>query len=207
MKSKILPLALGVFLAAAPAMAQNPFDQLKKLGGSVASGNGTVATNIYTSFLAARLEMNAAQLELAQAFDLKDQITLLEAEQVRLQSGAIDGDGIKKSTVLSNSVSEAINDRIAQKVTLSAEGKKHYQASLPHLLVGTVATVGLVKGAKDALTAGSLTDKFSLGMIAKDMPGLAKATYEDYKMVITYGKDNNIPMPANASDALGTLGG
>lgn len=202
--SKLMTLALAACLISAPALAQNPFDMAKKaVGGN--TNSAAKSANIYASFLASRLEMNNAQLELAQAFDLKDQITLLQAEQTRLQSGAIDADGIKKSTTLSNSVSEAINDKITQKASLSDEGRKHFTNAMPHLALGTLATVKLVAASKDALSNGSMAEKISLGLIAKDMPGLAKTTYDNYKMVLTYGKENKIPMPANASDALGSL--
>ncbi|ESQ88670.1 hypothetical protein [Asticcacaulis benevestitus] len=210
MNRKLIALVLLATISASPAVAQNPFSQMKQLGDSLtgkgSSNNSVVdSVDIYASFLAARLEMNNAQLSLANAFDLKDQVTLLQAEQTRLQSGAIDADGIKKSTVLSNNVSTALNEKMGQKTALSAEGRHHFEAAIPHLLLGTIMTVRLIVVSKSALSSASFADKIPLALVAKDIPGLAKTTYENYKMVLTYGKENNIPMPSNASDALGSL--
>ncbi len=208
MKRFLVALIATTALCASTADAQGLFGQLQKMAQPQSNSTGGQVLNaagFYGLFLAARIEMNQAQIELAEAFDLKDQVTLLQTEQTRLQGGALDANGLKESTVLSNNVDAAIQDKIQQKAVLSDEGKKHYQAAMPHLVIGTLLTVKLIAEGKSAIESSSMIEKIALIAALKDMPGFVRSVVSSYKMVFTYGKENNIQMPANASDALGTL--
>lgn len=210
MKTCVAALMAASCLYASTADAQNIFGQLQKMAGQSSTpsqGNAVVnAASFYASFLAARIEMNQAQIELARAFDLKDQVTLLQTEQTRLQGGALDANGLKESTVLSNNVDAAIQDKIQQKAVLNDEGKSHFKAAMPHLIIGTLLTVKLIGEGKQALASSAMIEKIALLASLKDMPGFVKSVVYSYRMVFAYGKENNIQMPANASDALGSLG-
>lgn len=173
----------------------------------------------FGKFLQARLEVNLAQSELCEAFGLKEQVERLKLEQTALASGALDKDGYNKSKELSDSTNAAINEKIAASAPLTEEGRAHYVQSLPHLLKGTLLSIQLpveaanfVTVAKAAATSASLQDKLRLGgmamtaaLIVKDMPGFVSTTASTYKKVVTYGQANNIPVPKDATDALGTI--
>jgi hypothetical protein len=163
------------------------------------------AVGFYARFQAARIEMNAAQIELAMAFDLKDQVTLLEEEQSRLKSGPLDAGGMKKSTELSENTTAMIDQKMAEQSELSDVGKQHFNAAIPHLLAGTLLTVQLAMEAKSTLSSASFIEKASLMVSLKDVPSLVKTTVGNYKRVIAYGQANKIKMPKDATDALGTL--
>ena len=194
MKTLISATAAAALLLAPVADAQNLFGQfqnaMKSQSNNTPAASVVNAAGFFGLFQAARLEMNRAQLELAIAFELKDQITLLQTEQTRLQGGAPGTPtASRKATALSENVDAAVQDRIQQKAVLSAEGKKHFQAAIPHLLIGTLLTIKLSGQMKEALTSSSLSDKVPLLMIAKDLPRFVNSTVSNYKMVLGYGKD------------------
>lgn len=220
MNSRLLAAAaLASLCVAQPAFAFGVPNMPKapSLGsGSPAANDGSA---FYRDFTQARAELNIAQLYLAKAFDLKDEVTLLEAEKLTLASGTLDRDGYKKSKELSETCSQKINARIDQGAVLSAEGRQHYQASIPHLLAGTLVSLRLVEDAKalaqsaqSAASSGSMLEKVSLArtatstaLIAKEIPGFVMDTTRAYKKVLSYGQANKIPTPKDATDALGTL--
>jgi len=173
----------------------------------------------FERFQAARIEMNAAQLSLAEAFGLKDDVEKLKLEQNTLSSGPLDRDGYTKSKELSDSCNADISQKMSQGTDLSAEGNADYLEALPHLLKGTLLAVGLapaavafVNEAKAAVSSASFQDKFRLAgalgtaiIISKDIPGFVAACVNNYKQTITYGQANKIPVPKDATDALGSL--
>lgn len=213
-------LVLTAIASAGPASAQMPrMPNLGSLGGGNAVSSSGTQGAFFTNFTQARVEINTAQTYLAQAFDLKDEITLLETEKAALTSGTLDKDGYKKSKEISQGVNAKLAARIDEGATLSDEGRKLYQAAIPHLLTGTLVTVrlggdaqALAQSTQAAAASGSIMEKAKLAgtavaaaMIAKDVPGFVMNTTGAYKKVITYGQANKIPVPKNATDALGTL--
>jgi hypothetical protein len=173
----------------------------------------------FVDFLLSRRETSEAQLLLAKAFDLKDDVTLLEAEKTRLSSGALDQDGFEKSKELSESVNAKIAEKMQQGAVLSEEGAKFYQAAIPHLLKGSLLAIRLVpdaeqlrRSAQEAALHGSMFDKVKLAgtavataRVAMATPRFVMDTTGAYKRVISYGQANKIPVPKDATDALGSL--
>ncbi|NDC59353.1 MAG: hypothetical protein EBZ50_11140, partial [Alphaproteobacteria bacterium] len=211
-------LALGLALS---VMLANPAHaQLSKLpfggqGAPAAQSQGDPVANhsdFLGTFLAARVEMNTAQLALAKAFDLKDKVAALEAEQVALKSGALDSDGYKKSKELSEGVTAALTERMDAGVELTVEGQKNFIAALPPLVKGTLMTARLPAAAKawaeaaqSAASSASMQEKMKLGLtartavaVAKDMPGFTKLSIDNYKKVVGFGTAKKIAMPKDA---------
>lgn len=212
-------LTIAAISSVSPASAQISMPKFGGLGGGGGAAQPGAQGAFFVNFTRARLEINSAQTYLAQAFDLKDEITLLEAEKTTLTSGALDKDGYKKSREISQNVNAKLSARMVEGAALSDEGRKYYQASIPHLLAGTLITVQLVgdaqalsQSAQAALASGSMMEKVKLAgtavsaaMIAKDIPGFVMNTTSAYKQTLTYGRANKIPVPKDATDALGSL--
>lgn len=224
MQASALALSFALaFAFAAPANAQITKLPIGGLGAKSQSQTPADSAGSHSGFLgrflAARVEMNNAQLALAKAFELKDQVAALEAEQVALKSGSLDSDGYKKSKELSEGVTAALAERMDAGVELSAEGQKNFVAALPPLARGTLMTAQLpaeakawAESAQSAASSGSMQEKIKLGAtartaasVAKDMPGFAKLSIDNYKKVVGYGSAKKIPMPKDATDALGSL--
>lgn len=159
-----------------------------------------------------------AQNELALAFGLKEQAAALSAEAAALQGGAtLDKDAIKKNRQLSDDANAAIQAKIAAGEPLTEEGRKHYINSLIPFSQGVVATSKLPAEASafsDAAQAtvksasvmekASLTSKLSAGMyLAKEIPGYSARMMDTFKKIVTYAQKNDIPVPADATAALG----
>ena len=208
----------------ATAMSASALPGMPSFGGApaptqVGSDPAAAQSAFFQKFTASRIEINAAQLELALAFGLKDKVGELQAEQDNLRSGPLDKDGYHKSKELSDGVDRELADRMAAGTVLSADGKTHYVASLPHLLRGTLLAAQLpaeaqafASSAKSAVGSASFQDKMRFGgmamtavMIAKDMPGFVGTTVDTYKKTLTYGQANHIPVPHDATAALGSL--
>jgi hypothetical protein len=223
MKKVVISLAMVALCAGFPAYAQ--FPGLPPIGGKskpAASGGdvGAVRSKFFSNFNTAQIDMTSAQLELAKAFDLKDEVRRLEEESVRLKSGVLNNSNdIKGSVERSESTTKALNAKIAEKASMSDAGRAHYLAAIPQLISGTMATAALPKdaqnfadAAKATAQSGSIMEKASLlGMasdaatVAQVMPDFAMNTVELYRKVIAYGQSNNIPLPADATDLLGKL--
>jgi hypothetical protein len=221
-------LAVSVTSLALAAVATTSFGQMPNFGGlmhnAASSDNGSAnvvgaQSAFFRTFSDSRLEVGLAQLNLARAFELKDAVTELEAEQASLAGGPLDKAGIKKSTELSDSVNQQIAARMDSGAELSADGKRYYVAAIPHLLKGTLLAVQLpgeaatfANSAKAAVSSASLMDKARLAgtamtavAIAKDMPGFVSNLFGAYKKTLAYGQSKNIPIPKDATDALGSL--
>ncbi|MEZ6012124.1 MAG: hypothetical protein R3C08_09680 [Hyphomonas sp.] len=213
-------LALGIILVPLPAAAQFRIPNLTGSGSNSGSNvSNEPVTDFYAVFLAARVEMNQSQLNLAQAFDLQEQVALLEAEQVRLAEGNLTASDVKDSVHLSNSTSEAIDARIHEGAELSEEGRQFFIEALPHLIAGTLLTIELPNQAEsyadqlrqDVNSAGYVRKaqaalKLKDGIqITQQMPGYLKTTATNYRLVIGYGQDHSIPIPDDATDVLGSL--
>lgn len=161
--------------------------------------------------------MHAAHLELARAFELKDQVAKLEAEATTLGGGAtLDKDAIKKNRELSDEVSAEIDRKIAEGAELSAEGRQHYVTSLEPLAKGVSATVKLPaeassfsNAAQSQIKSASMTEKMSVTSklatgtyLAKEIPGFSSKTMDNFKKIVTYAQKKGIPVPPDATALL-----
>jgi hypothetical protein len=219
-KTAVSGLSLVALLLPVEALAQ--FPHLPSMGAQPvhqAVTSDASSTGFFSDFTHARVEINAAQYLLAQAFGLKDQVAELEAERTALSSGVLDADGYKKSKQISDSTNAAIADRMEHGAVLSAEGRAEYEAAIPHLLIGTLITVKLApeatamaQAARASAESASFTDKMRVaevairaGRVAADLPGFVANTVTAYKRVVTYGTANNLQVPKDATAALGSL--
>lgn len=186
-----------------------------------AGGTDAVAMQegVVKKYVEAATYVNEAQTHLAKAFDLKDQVATLEAEATALKSGSIDRSTLEKQTQTSAELNDAVTKKIASGAQLSDEGKKEYTASLIPFATGVAKSTQLPaefqsfeKAAQQQLSSASLmekakiTNKLSAGtyLVSKG-PGFISNTATSFKQIVTYAQSNKIPVPKEATDALGAL--
>jgi hypothetical protein len=160
----------------------------------------------------------AAQVELAKAFELKDQAAQLEAEAATLQGGAtLDKDAIKKNRQISDDASAAIQAKLDAEAPLTDEGRQHYINSLAPFANGVAETSKLPaeasafsNAAQTTIKSASMTEKLSVTSklaagtyLAKEIPGYSARTMDTFKKIVTYANKNNIPVPEDATSLLG----
>jgi hypothetical protein len=199
--------------------------KLPGMGGSAAApaaGDAlAMQEGVVRDYVAASLEISAAQLALAKAFDLKDAAAKLEAQITALKSGAtLDKDAIEKQKKLSEEAQAAIGAKIAENAQLTEEGKKYYAQSLPPFASGLLLTTKMPEklktfsdaaksqiGAANMMEKAQVTTKLSAGTyLAKELPGYTQRLGDSFKKIVTYAQKNSLPVPADATDVLSKLG-
>jgi hypothetical protein len=220
-------MALGLILTASTAHAlQFKIPGLDKANASTGTattqdGDAAVAQDtMIRTFVASQLEVLAAQTELAQAYDLKDQVAILESEKTTLSGGGtLEAAQLETSMDRSRAANEAIAAKQTEQATLSNEGKQHYAASLPHFARGVIGTRELVMQAgkfgsslKSSMGAGGLAglaggaNKLKAGMvIVKGTPGYSKSVFDMFRKTLTIGQSNGVKAPTDATAALSGL--
>lgn len=164
--------------------------------------------------------VNNAQVLLAKAFDLKELVAELEAEQKALKDGSVsDEKSIKANKKLTENANNVILEKMKTGDKLSDEGRKYYVKAFPPYVQGLVgskkiidASEGFLDSAKSTLSSASFMEKAKVASkltvgsyVASEAPGLVKNLWDTSKMMITYGKNNDIEVPADATEALGDI--
>src|SRR5690606_31394971 len=86
---------------------------------------------IVKKYLTAASSINTAQLKLAEALGLKDQVASLQDQQKVFDSGAVlDKDALEKAKKTSSAADQAINKRLDEESELSDEAKEKFSESL-----------------------------------------------------------------------------
>lgn len=218
--TRFLAAAVLATLVAAPgAMAIDLKMPGTKASAAPAGDVDAIATqeSLVKRYAEAASYMNAAQIALTRAFDLKKEASALEAEAMVLGSGAtLDKDAIKKNREVSDAASAEIDQKIASGAELSAEGRQHYIDSFGPLVKGISATSKLPAEASsfsDAAQAqvksASLTEKASVtsklatgAYLAKEIPGFSSKSMDNFKKIVTYAQKQGIPVPPDATALL-----
>lgn len=192
----------------------------KKTSSPSVDGSTAQQTKLIKDYMGAELKYTEANLLMAKAFDLKDELEALETEkEVLSQGNVMTKDEIKKHRVTSGAVRSKINTKMAEGAVLSAEGKAYYGKSLEKYFEGVIATKGLVDtakstldGAKSVISNASFMEKSKLAKTFKEalylapkIPGDAKLALETGSKYVTYAKSNHVKVPKNATAALGDL--
>lgn len=203
MKKLIAALTISAlsFTFCTVALAQIPgFNR----GGSSPSAS----TDLMESFIESNKHNLEALIHFATAFDLKDQVELLKAEKLALESGLIDQTTIEKTRLSTKDARDAFETRIADQPELTAEGRESYQKGLVSYFLA-IAT------ARDVVSAGSNFERPSLSnplgaaknakssaYVIREAPGYLKGLQSGAAMLLTYAKSNNIEVPDNATSLL-----
>ncbi len=151
----------------------------------------------------------SAQMRFAEAFDLKDQVSLLSAERESLSSGAVDSSGLKKVKSTSETAQKEIDARMAEEKELSTEGKKTYTAGLLDYAKALLEASKTVKAAEQFTNAAKgnpqgllSTEGRTASYVAKEAPGYASNLQSSSKLAISFAQRNKIEVPKEATSAL-----
>jgi hypothetical protein len=214
-------ISAGLIMAATSALA---FDlKVPKLNDAQpqqASGGNAISMQdgLVARYVEASRQVNTAQTELLYAFGLKDKAAALEAEAKALSSGAtLDKDGIEKQKKLSDDANAAIQAKMDSGAELSAEGKQHYAKSISPFAAGVAITTKMPNdltafsnAAQSQIQSSSVLDKvkvtskLSSGLyLVKELPGYSVNLLSCLNKIVTYAKKNQIPVPKDATAALG----
>ncbi len=214
-------VVMGVFttgLALAPASGAWP--SLSGLMEHKSSSNADLGTSqqaLITDFVGSQREVLQAQALLERAYGFKDKAELLQAQQKALSSGPIDENSLKKTVELSRSANKQIAAEQAKQGALTSQEKAAYTASLPHFADGVIGTTKTVTAAQNFASSAesgggglagmvSGADKLKVGLyIAKVTPAYSKELYSVFKKTVMIGRKNGVTIPANATNALGSL--
>lgn len=210
---RTLPFAL--FLMTMPAFAQLGLPRVP----SAIGGNGAASISsgdFYQTFREARVQMNAAEIILAEALGLNEEAALLRAEADRLSQGSITSDEVSSSIQTSKTTQAAITERMNEGEALDGAGKAKMAEAMPPLAVGTILTAQLPEAANNfasRLQSEASSASFSRRVqatrkattaanLARDIPGFVNQTLSNYRTILGFAETNDIPLPDNATDAL-----
>jgi hypothetical protein len=185
---------------------------------SVAGAQDPVAAQsaFFFKYAAARLEMNEAQMHLSEAFELRDQISLLQAERATLTAGSLTAEQFRKSVQLAAGAQSAFTERMTSEATLTAEATASFVSAIPPLVRGTALMIQLpreaeawVAAAREAANSGSMLEKARLLLtvreavsVARDLPSFIQTTVASYRRVLEFGRARQVQVPPEAEAAL-----
>lgn len=207
---KTLVFALAVLILGSTSVAHAQFSKLKGLTGGNQASDGS-AEAVVDHFVGSYGEVLAAQVKFSEAFDLQDQVALLQAEQKAISSGQIDTDALKKTKKISEEADRAIQEKMAAQPELSGASRATFTEGLVHYGKGLVTakqTVDAAQGAASSLAGNPLTmtGKARTGAyVAREVPGYFRNLQKSTQMVFDYGRRNHIEPPSDATSLLAGL--
>ena len=212
MFKKTTSIALLCLLAAPVAFAQFSLPNLGAVGGSKsASADGNESgqqDQLVRAYVAADKEVLTAQSLMAEAVGLKDRAAMLKSTADALGDGATKGNLADADKIQSDS-SKEISARLKDKnLKMDANSKALYSSGMSSLGNSILKYIGLrpqVINFANTLKASPMLamTKLSAGAyVVTNLPGNAKNVYDTLSYTTAYAKNNDIPVPANATKAL-----
>lgn len=211
-KWNFIILASALFVSNAHAQLGLP----KLPGVSNGSAPSVQSSDFLATFLEARIEMNTAELRLAEALGLDEEATRLRAEADRLAQGSVTTQQARESVTTSREAQAAMTEKINSGAELDAASKAKLAEALPPLAIGTFLTTKLPDQASqyanqlqaEADSAGMMQKASAArraaaaARLAGDMPGFVSTTLNNYRTIINFSRENDVPIPDNATDVL-----
>ena len=178
---------MALVLTQLPAAQAGPFDKFKKaipgMGGdetpqlSAADALDQQA-ELMEQVTKSLTSLAGAQTLMAEALGLKEEAAIASQNATDLEAGGLTGsDDIEKRLASSDTVTDAIEAKMAEGEQLSDESKKIFASSLPPYGVGSVGMVTSAKSA--ATTASNLTSSADPQILAK---------IDELKSIVSFGK-------------------
>lgn len=213
-KNVIKSIALMIFLVPSISFAFS----IPGVGlGSSGSGNAgpdlnAEQTQLITNYVAANQFVLTANEKMAQALGLSADAAKVKATAAALTSGPSLGNIKKSDTVLSKSIQEVTTNIKNNKAKpLDAASKQLFAAGLVNLAAGVVeygklaSNIGNVQSSLSSASPMALMNLSPMIYIAKNLPSNAKNLGSTLSEAVTYAKGQDIPVPASATSALGSL--
>lgn len=151
--------------------------------------------------------------KISEALDLKDQAALLAAEAQALESGATKG-GLAHTDTLINDSQKAVQAKLAEQKTISAEAKVTFGKGLIPYVVGVGATVAMKDPAAALIKRVNNASAFEKAvLVGRTRNTMAVATglgahlenlLQGARLIVEFARSNGIPVPADANKLLGT---
>lgn len=184
-------------------------------GGDINAAQSALVSNFVQSYV----NIATAQAFLMEALNEREQAAALRTQAGALSSGAVDRDAMRRATELSQEASATIQQRLAAGTISEAASVALFAQALPPLISGTRGALQLpgqasqfaessraALGSASMLERGRLTTSLATGTyLATNLPGFVRTTADTYRRVFTYANDNDISIPADGTDLLGSL--
>lgn len=163
--------------------------------------------DVMQTFVTSQSHVLDAQIHFAKAFELADQVTLLEAEKEAIGGDTIDRSALQKTRKISNDAQIAIDQRMEEQPELDEEGSESYRQGLMSYGLGLLAGRHAVALASDATDSalGVVSRGRDMAYVVKETPGYFGELVSTGKMLFQYGRRNDIEPPEDATSLLGSL--
>lgn len=179
---------------------------LDRDGGKDAEESGG---DLIQTFVTSQSHVLDAQIHFANAFEMADQVALLEAEKAAIGGDSIDRSVLEKARESSDSVQLEIKKRMEAQPELNEEGRAHYTKGIVSygqgLLAGKQAVDLAQKSTNGGLGMRALSQGRDLAYVTKETPGYFRNLVSTSSMLFEYGKRNDISPPEDATALLGDL--
>lgn len=219
----LLPVTLVAFASGCASMNMDSMTSMAGGSGQSSANSDDVLANqdkIVQEYVLAAGAVNAAQIKIAKALNLKGEVAELEETANVFGSGSVsDADSLEKISETSARADAAIQEKLKSGEELSSESKQELATALIPYALGvkqvkemseefqpflesaqsTISSAGMAQKA-------TLTSKLSSGMyVAKNAPGLLTNLATTGTQLLSYAQNQNIDVPDEATDALGAL--
>lgn len=215
---KLLSITAVAIAAAAPSLALAQFS-MPSIPGLGKSGSSAPAADLsgqgdalVRNFTAANKDVLTANEFMADALGLKDEATKAQETAKAMGEGGTK-DAVQESNKVVADTGGAIASAMAKKPVLDAAAKVRFGEGLIKLVAGVGKYAGLGKDVQ-SMSAGlksasplQLAKLGSAAYVVSKFPSSASELAKSLQNAIAFAKDNNIPVPSNANDVMGALGG
>lgn len=184
------------------------------VGGSSAN-IGDSSKQLISQYVSGTVLVLQANQYMGKALGLKNLQSLTSTTSESLSSGSVNKDSIEKATKIVGANSKLISESLQNKSTqISSNSKVMYAKGLLNLAQGLLSYISMTSTTKDLVSSIStspvsalqaISDVPTVLYIAKTLPSTTKNLYSTLKTSIAFAKSNNIPVPEDATKALGSL--
>jgi hypothetical protein len=179
-------------------------------GDSKANVSSMVDENsdLMKRFGSALANVLSSQNMLSEAFGIKNEKAITDAELDALRTGKSDSNALEKAVAMTNENQQQINESILKGEELSASGKLKYQEAMLPYALGTKDAIMLVPEISEFATeVGSTVSNLAsnpmmlltlvnatenLAFVLSNLPNLASSWSESTQMLLNYGKEYKI---------------
>lgn len=181
-------------------------------GGSAAPAAdlGVQQDALVRNYVAANKDVLNANAKMAEALGLKDAAATSKATSDALTEGATK-DSLEASNKAVSASTDAVAAELAKQPVLDARSKALFADGLANLAVGVTKYVGVGRNVKDmgsSLSSASplmLPKLQSAVYVVSNFPGSMGNVSTALKNAISYAQSHDIPVPADATQALAAL--
>ena len=195
---------LGATLLAVSSLASAQFGGLS---GALGGGKGVTAEQIVKKYVGGTQSVMKADATMLAAFGLKEESDKAALEAQNLTEGATK-DSLQGASKMQSENSKLLEEQMkGKKVAMDDASKQRFTEGLIDLSKGVIQYVGMSKDVgsfKPSVTALGASANSAL-FIAQNLPSSIKAVGSTLKVAIDFAKNNNIPLPKEASDATALL--